>query len=226
MNIRNLFIASLAIAPLSAYGVDDLSYTYLEADFVNLDIDEVGDNDSLSDLDDGNGIAFRGSYGFDTSPFGFADSWFIFANYFEAESDVTFVDDLGVVRPADTDVIRVDLGAGVAVPFNDMSQLVFRLGYSDIDLDGFDFGASDTTSIGDLSDDSSDGFFLDGAWRGQVTPMMEISAGLRYTDIEETDNISFIGNALFEITPNWGVNLSADVGDELTLLGVGARFTF
>lgn len=226
MKAHKFLIAGLAFVPLSGFAVEDLSYTYLEVDYINLDVDEAGDNNSLRDIDDGDGIAFRGSYGFDQSPFGFADSWFVFANYFESESDVTFRDDLGIVRPAETDVIKVDIGAGVAVPFNDMSQMVFRVAYSDIDLDGFDFGASDTTSISDLSDDTSDGFYIDGAWRGQVTPMMELSGGLRYTDIGETDNLSFIGNALFEVTPNWGVNISADVGDELSVLGVGARYTF
>lgn len=228
MKAYKLLIAGLAFIPLSSLAVEDLSYTYVEVDYVSLDIDEAGDNDSLSDLDDGDGVGIRGSYGFDTSPFGFADSWFVFGNYLETESDVDFVNDVGIVQPAESDVIRFDVGAGVAVPFNDMSQLVFRLAYSDIDIEDFDFGASDTTSISDLSDDSSDGFFIDGAWRGQLRVPIdwELTAGLRYTDIGETDNLSFIGNALFEVTQNWGVNVSADVGDELTVLGIGARYTF
>lgn len=228
MKAHKLLIASLAFIPLSGLAVEDLSYTYLQAEFINLDIDEAGEGTSLNELDDGDGIALRGSYGFDQSPFGFADSWFVFANYSESESDATFTDDQGIVRPAETDIIRLDVGAGLAVPFNEMSQMVFRLAYSDIDLEDFDVGATPTTSISDLGDESSDGYFIDGAWRGQLTAPIdwELTAGVRYTDIGETDNFSFIGNALFEITPNWGVNVSADVGDELTTVGIGGRYTF
>ncbi|MGQ9426200.1 outer membrane beta-barrel protein [Gilvimarinus sp. F26214L] len=220
-----LAAAGLAFFPLSGMAIEDLSDTWVEVDWVNLDIDEYGDDDFI-DLDDGDGIALRGSYGFDTAPVEFIDSWFLFVNYIETESDATFVDDFGLLQPADTDVIKFDLGAGFNMPLNDMSQIVVRIAYSDIDIDDFNIGASDTTSISDLGDDSSDGFYLDGSWRAQISQNVEVSAGLRYTDIEETDQFSVIGNALFEITENWGVNVSADVGDELTTIGIGARYSF
>lgn len=226
MKLYQFLIAGLALVPLAGFAQEsDLSYTWVEVDYINVDIDEFGEG-AFDDLDDGDGWAIRGSYGFATSPFGFADSWFVFADYSETETDVTVRDDFGILQPADTDVIRFNIGAGMAVSVNDMSDLVFRLAYSDIDVDDFNVGGTSSSAISDLDDDSSDGFTLDGVWRGQIAPAVELSAGLRYTDIEETDNLAFIGNALFEINQDWGINVFADVGDELSQYGVGARWTF
>lgn len=224
--LTGLACLPLTALPVGALAQQDLNYTWLELMYVIQDIDELGSNDSISDWDDGDGIGISGSYAFENSPFDFIETWFIFANYFETENDVDFVDDFGNLRPADTDISRLDLGVGMAYKLNDMSHIVARLAYSDIDVDGFNFGATDTTSIGDLSDDDSDGFFIDAAWRGQVTPTIELTGGLRYTDISETDQVSFIGNALFDVNRRWAVTVNTEVGDELTTIGVGARYTW
>lgn len=226
MNASKLLLAGLACLPVGAMAQQDLNYTWLELMYVIQDIDDLGSNDSISDWDDGDGIGISGSYGFNNSPFEFMETLFIFANYSETENDVDFVDDFGIRRPADTDIERLDLGVGMAYKLNDMSHIVTRIAYSDIDVDGFNFGGSDTSSISDLNDDDSDGFFIDAAWRGQVTPIIELTGGLRYTDIEETDQVSFIGNALFDVSRRWGVTVNTEVGDELTTIGVGARYTW
>lgn len=227
MKARKFIVAGLAIFPLSSLAVEDLSYTYIEADYINLDVDEFGEGgDFEDDFDNGDGWAIRGSYGFDQSPFGFADSWFIFANWSETEADSSFIDDTGVRFPAETDVVRLDLGAGMALPLNDMSQMVFRLGYSDLDVDDFNAGgtADADFEFDRLDDDSSDGYFLQGAWRGQVTPQLELKAGLRYTDIEETDGFGFVGNLIYEFTDQFGGVVFADIGSDVGTYGVGIRF--
>lgn len=227
MNTFKYCLAGLLIFPLAAAAQrEDLNYTWLEVMYMYLDIDELGSNDSISDWDDGDGVAISGSYGFSNSPFDFIETWFIFANYSETENDVDFVDDFGIRRPADSDIIRFDVGVGAAMPLNDMSHIVARIAYSDIDIDDFSFGATDTTSISDLRKDDSDGFFIDAAWRGQVTPAIELTGGLRYTDIEKTDQVSFIGNALFEINQSWGITVATEIGDELTTIGAGVRYTW
>lgn len=227
MNIFRILLAGLLVLPLAATAQrDDLNYTWLEVMYLYLDIDELGSNDSISDWDDGDGFEISGSYGFDNSPFDFIETWFIFANYSETENDVDFRDDFGIRRPADTDIIRFDLGVGAAMPLNDWSHIVARIAYSDIDIDDFNFGGTDSSSISDLNDDDSDGFFVDAAWRGQVTPMIELTGGLRYTDIEDTDQVSFIGRALFEINQSWGITVGTEVGDELTSIGAGVRYTW
>jgi hypothetical protein len=229
MKAPKILVAGLALVPLSGLAVEDLSYTYLEADYLNVDVDEFGEGgDFEDDFDNGDGWAIRGSYGFDQSPFGFADSWFVFFNWSETEADSSFTDDTGVRFPAETDVVRLDLGAGMAVPLNEMSQMVFSLAYSDLDVDDFNVGgtADDDFDVGNLDDDSSDGYFLEGAWRGQVTPMLELKAGLRYTDIEETDGFGFVGNALYEFTEQIGGIVFADVGSDVGTYGIGIRWDF
>ena len=57
----------LAVAPLAAMA-EDMSYSYVEADYVDLDID---------DAPSGDGFALRGSVGF-------AGNWFAFAEYVDA----------------------------------------------------------------------------------------------------------------------------------------------
>jgi hypothetical protein len=207
MRAPKILIAGLACVPLSGFAVEDLSNTWLELDWANQDIDEFT---GLDDIDDGDGWAVRGSFGFDQTPFEFFDRWYIFADWIETDADVTFFD-LGLLREDTSDVTRFNLGAGFTTELNEMSELVFQIAYSDIDFEDFD---------------SDDGFFLDGSWRGQVSEMIELSAGLRYTDIGELENFSVIGNALFEVNSNWGINVAADIGDELTTYGVGVRYSF
>jgi hypothetical protein len=66
----------------------------------------------------------------------------------------------------------------------------------------------------------------DASLRSQVLTQLEASAGLRYTDIEDSSEVSFIGNALFEINPNWGINLAVDAGDDIRTYALGLRYSF
>lgn len=226
MKSRILLTAGLAVIPLSGMAVEDLSYTYIEAGYLNMDIDDFGDDGSFEDdFDNGSGWALRGSWGFDGGPMG-ADTWFIFADWMETEADTDVRDDTGVFFPADTDVVRFNLGAGMALPLNDMSQMVFKVGYSDLDIDDFNIGgtADEDFEFDQLNEDSSDGYFLEGAWRGQVTPQLEVAAGLRYTDIEETDGFGFVGNAIYEFTDQIGGIVFADIGSDVGTYGIGIRF--
>ena len=219
MKVQKYIIAICAISPISAFAADDLSYTYLEADYINLDIDDFGDDGSaLDDFDNGNGYGFRGSLGFD-------NNWFIFANYTVTDADITFFDDLNMLQPGNADVKKLDLGAGIALPVNDMSDVVLRGAYTDTDIGDFDFGATSSSSLDDLNDDTSDGFYVDASWRGQLSQTVELSLGGRYTEIEGIDGLSFIGTLLFELNDNLGIALSVDAGDELGIYSAGLRWS-
>lgn len=219
MKKYNFIFPALMLAPIGALANNDLSYTSIEVDYVNMDIDGY-DNDThlLEDLDDGNGWGIRGSVGF-------ANNWFAFLNYSSTESDAEFVDDFNQFVDSNTDIDRFNLGLGYHMPLNQRTDLVFSAAYVDIDIGGFDFGGTDDDSLSDLKDDNSDGFFVDGLLRSQLTQWLEGSIGGRYTDIEQVDNFSLIGNLLFEISPSIGINLGLDAGDELTTWVVGARFS-
>lgn len=100
-------LALAALLPLSAQADDKLSYTYVEADYLNID----------SDAD---GFGVRGS-------FEFADSGFYgFGGYNTVEIDGTSID-----------VDSYDLGLGYAHGLSDNADLIAELAYLNSDVDGF-----------------------------------------------------------------------------------------
>jgi hypothetical protein len=202
----------------------DLSYTFLEADYLNLDVDVADDDESLlEDFDDGGGWAINGS-------FAFTPNFFAFAGYSVTDSDVTFVDADEVLLSSSQDVKRLNVGLGVNfgvnVPVVGESDVVLSGAYTDIDFDDFDFGGSDDPDLDDLNDDSSDGYFLDARLRSQLVSWAEASLGVRYTDIEDADDFSVVGNVLLEINQNFGVNLEFDAADDVGYYLVGLRYSF
>lgn len=144
------------------------------------------------------------------------------------DADVTFVSNGGFQRTGE-DVKRFDIGLGWAMPLNlqmfQQSDFVASAAYSDIDYGDFDFGASGDSSLGDLDDDSSDGYFIDARLRAQLVEWAEASAGARYTDLEDAEDLSLIGNVLFEINQNLGINLEVNAGDDLSEYCVGVRYS-
>jgi hypothetical protein len=153
-------IAASFLMSMPAMAADKLGYSYLEADYTILDIDAFDDDEGLiEDFDDGDGWAVRGSVAF-------TDNWSMFGAFSKTDSDFTFFDDDNFLITGDTDVERLSVG----VSFNTMlsqsetgqTDLVVRGAYTDIDYGDFAFGASaGDDSLGDLDDDSSDGWFAD-----------------------------------------------------------------
>ena len=228
----SVLTVSTCIACSPAFAQDDnLSYTYFEVDYLNLDVDVIDDNsDILDDIDDGDGWAVNGSLAFTPRFFGFS-------SYSVTDSDVTFVDPTNLLITSNQDVKRFSTGLGFNVPvfeeYFSRADFVARAGYTDIDFDDFDLGGTDSDplddfedAVDDLNEDSSDGYFVDALIRAQIGRPLEASAGVRYTEIEESDDVSFVGNVLWEFSPSWGLDLSADVGDEVAMWMVGLRYTF
>jgi hypothetical protein len=217
-------IAAPLALPATAQAAADLSYTFFEVDYINLDIDDFNDDDGLvEDFDDGNGWGLRGSFAFTPMFFGFA-------GYAETDSDVNFTSDGTTFFSSSQDVATLDVGLGLNKQLNidllNQPDLVVRAAYVDVDVGNLDVGGSSDPAIDDLNDDGSDGWYTDASLRSQVLTQLEASAGLRYTDIEDSSEVSFIGNALFEINPNWGINLAVDAGDDIRTYALGLRYSF
>ncbi|MDP1932175.1 MAG: hypothetical protein Q8L60_12035 [Gammaproteobacteria bacterium] len=220
MKLYQSVLAGVLLVPAGAMAQEGLSYTWLELDYVNLDIDRVGDGGNIADdFDNGGGFGVQGSLAI-------SDNFFLFANYSDTKADVNFINDAGLFVPAKTDIKKIDLGLGFHTPIATNTDLVFTGAYTDSDRDRFRFGATGDKSLDDLNDDGSDGFFVDAALRSQLTPWLEGSLGARYTDIESVDGVSVIGNLLFELTPALSLNLGVDAGDELSTWVAGVRFSF
>lgn len=210
----------IATISISANAAEDLSYSYLELDYINLNIDEVGDSGSvLDDLDNGGGWGARGS-------FALAPNWFLFGSYSVTDADANFIDDTNQLFSSNTDINRLEVGAGYHSSINSMSDLVLRVAYTDIDSDGFNFGGTASASFHDLDDDNSDGFFVDASLRSQLMDTLEGSLGVRYTDLEQFDNISVIGNLMYELSPSMGLNFGLEAGDNISHFLIGLRFSY
>lgn len=216
---KSIAIATLPfLLPLAA-AAQDLSYSYIEADFISMDIDGFNeDADLIEDIDDGTGFGVRGSLALSTHFFAFAD-------YSQTEADFTFDSGTGII-PQDQDVKRLNAGLGYRLPILSATDLVVRGAYTDIDIGNFNLGGSSDPDLDDLNDDASDGWFADAGLRSQLLPRLEAGAAVRYTDIEGADQVSLVGEGMFEITQNLGLTLGFDAGDELTTYFAGVRLSF
>lgn len=221
-----LAVLALLAVPLAGHAAeanDELSYTWLEADWMNLDIDAFDDDESvIEDFDDGDGWQVQGSFAFTPNFFGFA-------SFSSTDADAAFRNQDNFLITESQDVERFDVGLGVNFPVEVWARptdIVARAAYVDVDYGDFDFGASGDSDLGDLDDDSSDGWTADLRLRSQPWEKVEASVGVGYIDIEEADNFSALGGVLIELTPNWGVNLEANVGDDVSTYLAGVRYSF
>lgn len=234
MNRKILSAAVLAasVAPFSAIAAQDISYRYVEAEYVIQDVDMYEDDDAfdnvIEDVDDGDGFKVGAS-------FAFTNNLFIFGNYAQTQADFTFINDNAALVPDDVDVKTLQLGLGYFAPINMNTDFVVRAAYMDVDYDEFASGGQDQdvtdpdTTFGDvwddLNEDSSDGYFVDAGVRAQTIEWLELGGGVRYTDLDSGDDFSVFGNALFEINQNMGINLTASIGENLSSYGLGFRYS-
>ena len=231
LQLPYLALASLMCLPAITMAAEDISYSYIEADYVIKDIDLFEDDDALDnileDTDDGDGFKLQGSLAFSDYVFGFG-------SYSNTEADFTFVDDTGFIIPQNQDIKEVNLGIGISLPMNDRTDFVATGRYIDIDLGDFSLGANEDeinnqddfeNAFDDLNEDTSDGYAVDAGVRSQLANWLEIGGGLRYTNLDSGDDVSAFGNLLFELSQNFGINATANVGDNVTSYEVGVRFS-
>ena len=231
LQLSGVAIASLLILPAAVKAADDLSYSYIEADYVVKDIDlfeddEVFDN-ILEDIDDGDGYKIGGSLGL-------GEHVFLFGNFSNTEADFTFIDDTDLLILQGQDVKELNVGLGLALPMSDMTDFVVRGTYVDIDYGDFSLGADEDeinniedfeNAFDDLNDDNSDGYAVDAGVRSQIIDWLEIGGGVRYTKLDSGDDVSAFGNVLFEISQNFGINAGAHFGDNVSSYELGVRFS-
>jgi hypothetical protein len=112
-----LAIASFALLPLASQA-EDISYSFVQAAYVNTDLDDFDET-----LD---GYVLGGS-------FEVADNFFIFASYSDQSTDYF---------GADVDFSAFTIGGGYAYPLSDTMDLVGSIGYVSADADVSYQGAS------------------------------------------------------------------------------------
>ncbi len=225
-------LAGLIAAPVTTLAANDISYSYVEVDYIVQDIDLFEDDEAfdnvLDDIDDGDGFKFDGSIGF-------AENWFVFGSYSNAEADFTFRNDTGMTVPQGQDIKTLQLGGGFHMPMTNTTDFVVSASYMDVDYGDFSLGADESeldewddvdNALDDLDEDSSDGYAVDAGLRAQMVDWLELGGGVRYTDLDTGDDFSVFANALLELNQNMGINLAADFGDQLSTYEVGFRYSW
>jgi hypothetical protein len=110
-SILGLAIASLALLPLASQA-EDISYSFVQAAYVNTDIDDFDEA-----LD---GFALGGS-------FEVAENFFIYASYSDQSTDLFGVD---------IDATDYSIGGGYAFPLSETMDLVGSIGYVSAEIEG------------------------------------------------------------------------------------------
>jgi hypothetical protein len=208
---RSLFALALAAAlPVSAQAADDgLSFTYVEADYVNTDTLGL-------DLD---GLALRGNVGF-------AEKWYGTASWSRASDSV----DLGGGVEDDVDFSQHTIGVGFHTPIANNVHFLAEAAWLRYELQE-DIGGG----IG--GSDGVDGYRATVGIRGLMGPKFEGEVKLHYADVQDFDGgIGGEINGVFHINQTWGVaagyqtqsmdisGLSGDADVETWKLGVRASF--
>jgi hypothetical protein len=186
----------------------DLSYNFVEAGYL------VSSSDDEVELDDTYSI--EGTYKI-TDQF-FINSGFSSGTGTAQERIEELNDDLKM----DVDVSIFYVGAGYIHPLNDNWDANLIIGYSRSEMEG------DITIRGfkvDLSDDDS-GLFLRGGVRGMITPQIEVSAMLDYSNDDDSSDTDISLSGHYYFTDNISAGLSTEIDSDGTMFMAEARLYF
>lgn len=202
-------LALAAVLPFSAQAAEDLSYSYIEGDYVNLD----GDAD---------GFGVRGSVNFGASNF------YGLASYSNTNFDY---DDAYDSYDYDYDIDTFEIGVGFHHSVSDKADLIAELAYDNISFD--------TDSVDDIDGDETDGFRASVGFRGALAPKFEGLIKLNYINSLDDDNNDIsssdgdddgdfsatIGGQI-KLNQTWGLTGEFTFADDYNtyLLGVRASF--
>jgi hypothetical protein len=184
----------VALAGFASAQAGDLSYTYAEGGFAQVDIDGI---------DEGDGYFIGGSLAFGTN-------WLAFVEYGTAEFDQ------GV---AEADVDELQLGFGGHFPAAENMDFVGRIAYVDQSVD------VNVPGLGSASADEN-GYMLSAGLRGRAMDRLDLMGAIEYVDVGDGDDTGLMLRGLYEFTDMFSLGARAGLSDDVTELGIFARFTF
>lgn len=192
--MRKSFFAALGAAvvlcPVLAQA-ESPSYSNLDAGYVVTDVDGLN-----KDLD---GFLIRGSYEV-------IDNGFVYARY---------VDQSVSVLGTDVDVTQKAIGAGYALPLNEVVDLYGKVGYVEADADAGGASADDN------------GYELSAGLRGFALDQLELEGAVNYTDLSDSgSDTSFGVGAHWYFAPQFAVGLEGEFGDNADSYAISARWNF
>jgi hypothetical protein len=203
---RSLFALALAAAlPVSAQAADGLSFTYVEADYLNTDVVDT----------DLNGFGLKGNVAFH-------ENWYATASYSQtSKGDV----DLGYAYPADLDFEQSTLGVGFHTAIANNVHFLAELAWVRYEFQ------TDVPQLGSATAGYEGGRATAGI-RAMLGDRFELEGKAHYADLDEIDG-SFGAevNGMFHINNTWGVGAGyarqdLDSGNDADQWHVGVRASF
>ncbi len=112
------------------------------------------------------------------------------------------------------DLNALSLGVGGNFALRPGLDLVGRLRWINQEIDA-----------GSFSDDE-DGYGLEAGVRMMINPQLEFDGSIKYVDIDDEDDTSFVIGGLYELTPVFAVGGDVELSDDYTAFFLKARFYF
>ena len=199
--ILSALLGLALVAPAAQAADGTLSYTYVEASYVDTELD-LGDGTEVS----GDGFGLNGSIAFgDTGFYGLAA-------YETVGEEVDGVD---------VDIDRITAGAGYALKIDERLHLLLEAAYLDYDFDvaiaGFGSGSA-----------GADGYRASIGLRGLMADNIEGLAKIGYANVEE-QGVKLYDGAVGElgfrwhIDAAWSAGLTTEIAEDETTYKLGLR---
>lgn len=200
MHVRNLGLLAAAALILPSMGwaqqrgpVEKFSYSYVDAALLFDTEVEIGDTDI-----DGDGIQLRASVPID-------ERFFVLAEFQTLDFDF------------DVDVTRVTVGAGGHWAYNNVLDLIARIGI-----------VREEVEVGNDDDDDT-GLFAGVRGRFRPAPQVEVEAGVELVDLDAGDlnnDVFLVGEGRYNFTSQFAAGATVSIGDDTTQVGLYGRYNF
>ncbi len=175
-----------------------LSYSYLEAGYGQIELDDDGGVEA-----DGEGYRVAGSVAI-------GPTYHLVAEYSSADLEVEGA-------PIDADIDTISVGFGYNFPINPRADLIGRILYveSELQLDSPFFSV----------EDDENGYGLQMRIRGEVAERLQLEGGIDYVDLGE-DETSLVVEGRYFLTGVLALGAGVELADDSTTYGVTLRFNF
>ncbi len=187
MKILNAMVGTLllAAAPIAAQA-EDMGYSFLDLGYTETNLDGSGS--------EGDGFGARGSVGF-------AEDFFVFADYLNLEID-------GV------DVETYAVGLGGHLDLSESVDLVGRAGYLSANVSGDGLSAND-------------GYLVSAGVRARPASQFELEGNVIYRDLGgDIDDTAVAVGARYHLTDVFAIGAEYEISDDADTWFAGIRLTF
>jgi hypothetical protein len=211
---KTLLAATLLAATSFSAQASELSYTFVEADYMQSNVDDQ-DFDGVNINPTLVGWGLKGS-------FEMGEKFYAFGGYSSGKDDLLAINETDFSAELDANVDRWNIGLGFHTPISSKTDFVAELGYVQYDYK-FELNYNDG---GDLYSES---YKVDtgGARLSGLSDSFEAYGMLNFTDSQDIEG-DFSGNigGQFKFNPTWGVTGDVEFAKDAINYTIGVRASF